>query len=105
VNGREENESMPAYFWVDIREIKDAAKMDEYRSRVAPTVEKFGGRYLVRGGPFEVVEGTYQPVRLAMLEFPSMDQARSWYDSQEYQELKQMRLTATVSNGFFMTGS
>ena len=96
---------MPAYFLVDIREIKDPAKMDEYRSRVASTVEKFGGRYLVRGGPFEVVEGTYQPVRLAMLEFPSMDQARRWYDSQEYRELKQIRLSATVSNGFFMTGS
>ena len=46
--------------------------MDEHRSRVATTVEKFGGRYLVRGGASEVVEGTYQPVRLAMLEFPSM---------------------------------
>jgi uncharacterized protein (DUF1330 family) len=96
---------MVAYFLVDIREVKDAAKMDEYTSHVAPTVEKFGGRYVVRGGPFEVVEGTYQPVRLAMLEFPSMDQARRWYDSEEYRELKQMRLTATVSNGFFMTGA
>jgi hypothetical protein len=57
---------VPAYFLVDIREIKDAEKMDEFRSRVAPIVEKFGGRYLVRGGPFEVVEGSYQPVRLAM---------------------------------------
>ena len=96
---------MPAYFLVDIREIKDAAKMDQYRSRVVQTVEKFGGRYLVRGGSFEVVEGTYQPVRLAMLEFPSMDQARKWYDSEEYRALKQIRLAATVSNGFFMTGS
>lgn len=96
---------MSAYFLVDIREIKDAATMDEYRSRVASTVEKFGGRYLVHGGPFEVVEGTYQPVRLAMLEFPSMNQARRWYDSQEYGELKQMRLVSTVSNGFFMTGA
>lgn len=52
------SESMPAYFFVDIREIKDAAKMDEYRSRVAPTVETFGGRYLFRGGASEVVEGT-----------------------------------------------
>lgn len=91
--------------FVDIREIKDAAKMDEYRSHVAPTVEKFGGRYLVRGGPFEVVEGTYQPVRLAMLEFPSMEQARRWYDSEDYRELKQPRLAATVSNGFFMNGA
>jgi len=96
---------MPAYFLVDIREIKDAAKMDEYRSRVAPTVEKFGGRYLVRGGPSEVVEGTYQPVRLAMFEFPSMDQARRWYDSEEYRELKRLRLAATVSDGFFMRGT
>ena len=40
---------MPAYVLVDVREIKDATKMDEYRSRVAPTVEKFGDRYLVRG--------------------------------------------------------
>ena len=60
---------MPTYFLVDIREVKYAAKMNEYRSLVAPTVEKFGGRYLVRGGRFEVVEGTYQPARLAMLEF------------------------------------
>ena len=96
---------MPAYFFVDIREIKDAAKMDEYRSRVAPTVEKFGGRYLVRGGRFEVVEGTYQLARLEMLEFPNMDQARRWYDSEEYRELKQLRLAATTSNGFFMVGT
>ena len=95
---------MPAYFLVDIREVKDAAKVEQYRARVAPVVEKFGGRYLVRGGPFEVVEGTYQPVMLVMLEFPSMDQARRWYDSEGYRDLKQLRLTATVSNGVFMTG-
>ena len=96
---------MPAYFLVHIREIKDAAKMEEYRSRVAPTVERFGGRHLVRGGPCEVVEGNYRPARLAMLEFPSMDQARRWYDSEECRELKQLRLATTVSNGFFMTGA
>ena len=96
---------MPTYFLVDIREVKYAAKMNEYRSLVAPTVEKFGGRYLVRGGRFEVVEGTYQPARLAMLEYPTMDQARRRDDSEEYRELKQMRLAATVSNGFFMTGA
>jgi uncharacterized protein (DUF1330 family) len=73
--------------------------------RVAPTVAKFGGSYLVRGGRFEVVEGTYQSARLAMLKFPSMDQARWWYDSEECRGLKQMRLAATASNGFFMTGA
>jgi len=92
---------MPAYFLVDIREIKDAAKMDEYRSRVAPTVEKFGGRYLVRGGPFVVVEGSYQPVRLAMLDRVSEHgSGTEWYDSEEYRELKRLRLAATALNGF-----
>jgi uncharacterized protein (DUF1330 family) len=52
---------MPAYFLVDILAIKDAAKMDRYRSQVAPVVEKFAGRYLVIG-PFHVVEGSYQPL-------------------------------------------
>ena len=84
LDGREEKkQSMPAYFFVDIREIKDA----------------------VRGEQFEVVEGTYHPVRLAMLEFPTMHQARRWYDSKEYREIKRLCLAATVSNGFFMTGA
>jgi len=95
---------MPAYFLVDIREVKDAAKMAEYKARVTPVVEKFGGRYLVVGGPFEVKEGTYQPVFPTMIEFPSMDAARRWYDSDEYRELKRMRLDATVSNGFLLAG-
>lgn len=95
---------MPAYFLVDTREVKDAEKLQEYGARVAPVIEKFGGRIVVRGGTFEVVEGTYHPVRLVLLEFPSMDRARKWYDSEEYRELKQMRLGATVSNAFFVAG-
>ena len=95
---------MAAYYLVDVREIKDAARMEEYRARVAPVVEKFGGRYVVIGGPFEVVEGTYQPVFPVMIQFPSMDEARRWYDSEEYRDLKHLRLTATVSNAVFMNG-
>jgi len=95
---------MPAYFLVDIREVKDAGRMEQYRARVAPVVEKFGGRYIVRGGPFEVVEGSYQPVLPVMIEFPSMDHARRWYNSEEYRDLKQLRLAATISNGVFLTG-
>ena len=79
--------------------------MDEYRARVSPVVEKFGGRYLVRGGPFEVVEGEWQPVFPVLVEFPSMDQARRWYDSEEYRELKHLRLAATASSGVFLSGT
>jgi uncharacterized protein (DUF1330 family) len=95
---------MAAYFLVDIREIKDAARMEEYRGKVGPIVEKFGGRYRVIGGPFQVVEGSYLPVFPVMVEFPSIAAARKWYDSAEYRELKNLRLAATVSNAFFMAG-
>ena len=96
---------MPAYFFVDTREIKDAAKVEEYRSRITPVVQKFGGRYLVIGGPFAVVEGSGSPVFPVLIEFPTMEEARRWYDSEDYRELKQMRLAATVSNAMFMNGA
>ena len=79
---------MPAYYLVDIREIKNEAKMQEYRARISPVVERFGGRYVIIGGPVQVVEGSYQPVSPVMIEFPTMADARRWYDSEEYQELR-----------------
>jgi uncharacterized protein (DUF1330 family) len=96
---------MSAYYMVDIREIKDDAEMKDYRARISPVVERFGGRYIVRGGPVQVLEGSYQPVFLVMIEFPTMADARRWYDSEEYRELKALRLSATVSNAFFMEGT
>lgn len=96
---------MPAYFLVDVLAIKDAAKMDRYRAQVGVVVERFGGRYIVIGGPFHVVEGSYQPTFPVMIEFPGIEEARRWYDSEEYRELKNLRLEATVSNAFFMEGT
>ena len=96
---------MAAYFLVDVREIKDAAAMEHYRARINAIVERFGGRYVVIGGPFEVVEGSYRPVFPVMIEFFSMADARRWYDSDEYRELKALRLAATVSHAFFMNGT
>jgi uncharacterized protein (DUF1330 family) len=95
---------MPAYFLVNIREVKDAAKMKEYKTRVTPVVEKLGGRYLAIGGPFEVLEGSSAPVFPVMIEFPDLDPARRWYDSEESGELKSLRLAATVSHATMMAG-
>jgi uncharacterized protein (DUF1330 family) len=95
---------MPAYFLVDTREIKDAVKMEEYKARVTPVVEKFGGRYLVIGGPFEVVEGDRQPVFPVLTQFPSMDEARRRYDSEDYRGLKRLRLAAISGSGVFIAG-
>jgi len=63
------------------------------------------GLGLVRGGSSRLSKELISPVWLPMLELPSMDQTRRWYNSEEFSELKQVRLAATVSNGFFMTGT
>ena len=75
--------SKPAYMVVDARS-SDPERMADYRRLAQIAVEKFGGRYLVRGGVYETLEGSWQPQRLVVLEFPGMDAARTFYDSPEY---------------------
>ena len=75
--------SKPAYMVVDARS-SDPERMTEYRRLAQLAVEKHGGRYLVRGAPYVTIEGSWQPQRLVVLEFPSMDAAKTFYDSPEY---------------------
>jgi uncharacterized protein (DUF1330 family) len=93
---------MAAYCFFAVREITDSAKMAEYRSRVLATVQHYGGRYLAVGGKCEVVEGTWRPVLPVLIEFPNLEQANAWYGSDEYKELKQLRLSATKGDAVFM---
>lgn len=71
--------------------IHDKAGFDAYRSRVMPTIEAFGGRFLVRGGAFTVVEGQWPHERMAVVEFPSRAAAEGWYHSDAYQAIAGMR--------------
>jgi len=73
----------PAYLIVDTRS-SDPERMAEYRRLAQAAVEKFGGRYLVRGSPHTTLEGSWQPTRLVVVMFPSMEVARKFYDSPEY---------------------
>jgi uncharacterized protein (DUF1330 family) len=95
---------MSAYCFVDVLRVKDAAKLEEYRGRVGPVVEKFGGRYLVAGGKSEVAEGQWRPTFPVIVEFPSLEQAHRWYGSNDYRDLKALRLAATDSNLVFIEG-
>jgi len=95
---------MAAYVIVDV-DIHDAALYDEYRKHVPATIEKYGGKFLVRGGKFEKLEGSWQPTRLVVLEFPSMDQAKRWYDSEEYREPKALRLRASKASAILVEGA
>ncbi|MEO8163968.1 MAG: DUF1330 domain-containing protein [Betaproteobacteria bacterium] len=89
--------AMSAYVIVDI-EVHDAAAYDEYRQHVGASVTRYGGRFLVRGGSIDVLEGSWMPKRIVILEFPSALRAREWYDSEEYRVPKQMRLRASTAN-------
>ena len=87
---------MAAYVIANIQ-ITDPDRYPEYASRVPRTIERHGGRYLARGGKVEVLEGEWEPQRLVILEFESMERLREWYDSPEYASLKQLREEVTVS--------
>ena len=95
---------MSAFCFFDNIEITDPAKLEEYKERVAPVVESYGGRYVVLGGRCDVVEGDWQPAFPVIIEFPSLERAHEWYRSPEYAELKALRLAASRANGVFIEG-
>jgi uncharacterized protein (DUF1330 family) len=94
---------MAAYVIADI-EVTDPDRYAEYRQRAPATLAAYGGRFLARGGAHEVVEGDWHPRRLVVLEFPSLAQARRWYESEEYREPKALRLAASKANLVFVDG-
>ena len=81
---------MAAYAIADV-DVTDPAVFEEYRGRVGDTIAKYGGRYVVRSGNSEVVEGNWSPKRLVVLEFPSMERLKTWYHSPEFAPLIQLR--------------
>ena len=79
-----------AYMVVDARS-SDPDRMLEYRRLAQIAVAHYGGRYLVRGAAYETLEGSWQPQRLVVLEFPGMAAARAFYDSPEYRAAREAR--------------
>lgn len=94
---------MAAYVIADI-EVTDKVGFAEYQQKVPATIAAHGGRYLVRGGATEVLEGDWSPRRCVVLEFPSMSQLKSWYDSPEYRPLIAIRERTTQSNLVIVEG-
>jgi uncharacterized protein (DUF1330 family) len=84
---------MPAYVLADVT-VTDLPAMEEYRKQEPATLAKYGGRFLVRGGAHQTVEGDWKPTRLVVIEFPSLADARRWYDSEEYRAPKALRMRA-----------
>ena len=94
---------MPGYMIADVN-VTDPEGFEEYRKLVSATIEAYGGRYLVRGGDTETVEGDWNPSRLVILEFDSVEQAKAWYYSEEYAGPKEMRHNSATTNAIFAEG-
>ena len=95
---------MAAYLVADT-EITDHQTYDEYKRQVAPLIVKFGGRFLVRGDKHTVLEGTWQPHRLVIIEFPNMEALTSWYNTPEYAPLLSLRQPAATDHLVAVEGS
>lgn len=83
-----------AYIIVDMQ-ITDMEQYKQYMAAAPAAVAAAGGEYLVRGGRFEVMEGNWQPARVAMLRFPSFEQAKAFYDCELYRQARTKRAGAT----------
>lgn len=81
---------MPAYLITQIT-VRDAATYERYKELAPPSIAQYGGRYVVRGGATETLEGTWRPARLVILEFPSVERVRAWWGSPEYAAAKALR--------------
>lgn len=93
-----------AYCLFDNIEINDTAKLEEYKEKVFPVVSAFGGKYLVASNRIRVVEGSWEPTHLVMIEFPSYEEANRWYDSDEYRALKNLRKSSGHFDGIIFEG-
>lgn len=87
---------MPAYLIAEI-DVTDPDAYEGYRKLVPPAVAAYGGRFLVRGGAVESKEGGWSPARLVVIEFPTIDAARRFYDSPEYAPALSIRLKASTA--------
>ena len=94
---------MAAYVIVDI-EVTDPVEYEEYKRLAAPTVAAYGGRYVVRGGAAETLEGDWVPHRLVVLEFESVEQARRWWNSPEYTVARAIRQRTASTNMVVVAG-
>jgi len=94
---------MAAYIVVDV-EITDPNVYQTYAKQTAATIERYGGKFVVRGGEPETLEGDWKTKRLVILEFPSIEQAKAWYNSPEYSAIIGIRHRSAISKMLLVQG-
>ncbi len=94
---------MAAYVIVNVNTDRPA-EYEAYKAIAQKTVAQFGGRYLVRGGRMEILEGEWTPTRIVVVEFDSFDRAREWWASAEYAPAKTLRQRLSVTDMILVDG-
>ena len=95
---------MAAYVIVEI-EIVDPKGYEEYKNLAGASVQKYGGKYIVRGGATEVLEGDWIPKRIVVLEFENMQRAKDWLHCEEYREPRKVRHLTARTNMVLVEGN
>ena len=95
---------MAAYVIADVREVRDPDALVEYRRRNTDAVARHGGRFVVRGGEATLLEGEWDTLRMVVIEFPDAAAGRTWWESEEYAPLKEMRRGASSTNIILLDG-
>jgi uncharacterized protein (DUF1330 family) len=94
---------MAAYVIAEVT-VTDPQGFEEYRQMVPATVAKYGGKFIVRGGQMEKMEGNWEPKRLVILEFDSAERAKQWWASEDYREAKALRQRTATTNLVIVEG-
>src|SRR4051812_38758803 len=94
---------MAGYIIAEVQ-VTDPERYEEYRRQVEGTIAAYGGKYLVRGGKSEGLEGDSPKGRLVVIEFDSYDRAKAWYDSQEYAGPKSLRQDTSTGRVILVDG-
>jgi uncharacterized protein (DUF1330 family) len=94
---------MAAYVIAEVT-ITDPPEYEAYRQMVPATVAKYGGKFVVRGGQLEMLEGNWAPKRLVVIEFESAERAKQWWASEDYREAKALRQRTAQTNMIVIEG-
>ncbi len=84
---------MPAYVIVEVK-INDVEQYEEYQKLTPASIAAYGGKFMVRGAPFETLEGNWHPERIVVLQFESVSRAKDWWASDQYGVAKRIRQAA-----------
>lgn len=96
--------SNPTYCIFDVK-INKPELLGPYQAKVEETYKAYGGKRMIHGGELAVIEGQAPKGIIVMLQFDSMEQAKAWHDSPEYQQIIQYRHAAAEANIWFIEGT